>query len=78
MVCGEPGSRSSLVARQSGHGQAIPAQSVPPGGSEGLSVRQAHSENAATWPSVSSDYRRQRSAEQPARRRCFMKHERRR
>lgn len=38
MVCGEPGLRSSLVARQSGHGQAI----VPPGGSEGLSVRQAH------------------------------------
>jgi hypothetical protein len=27
MVCGKPGSRSSLVARHSGHWQAIPAQS---------------------------------------------------
>ncbi|KAF3388120.1 hypothetical protein DPV78_011978 [Talaromyces pinophilus] len=38
MVCGEPesGSRSSLVARQSGHGQAIPAQSQRPSHQEAV------------------------------------------
>lgn len=50
MVCGEPepGSRLSLVARQSGHGQAIPARSQRPSHQEAVKACQYRKPTAKT------------------------------